>query len=81
MKKLSWKKFVSIGALCAGVISFTQMPSIVSAQTSTMDDFDRIKVSNENYESLFGDEAFPGAKNDPELADTMKRFVYGNVAE
>ena len=81
MKKLSWKKSMTIGVLCAGIISAAQMPNIVSAKENNMDNFNRVKVSNENYERLFGEAGFPGAKNDPELAETMKRFVYGDVAE
>ncbi|WP_211289744.1 hypothetical protein SPSIL_040210 [Sporomusa silvacetica DSM 10669] len=81
MKKLSWKKSMTIGVLCAGIISASQMPNIVSAQENTMDNYDRVKVSNANYERLFGDEVLPGAQNDPELAETMKRFVYGDVVE
>lgn len=81
MKKLSWKKSMIIGVLCAGIISTSQMPNIVSAEVNTMDNFNREKVSNENYERLFGEEMLPGAKNDPELAEMMKRFVYSDVVE
>lgn len=41
--------------------------------------YDRVSVSERNYERLFGDEKLPGEQNDPELAQTMKRFVYGDV--
>lgn len=81
MKKISWEKSMTIGVLCAGIIFVSQMSNKVSAEVNTMENFDRVKVSNVNYEHLFGEEMLPGAKNDPELAETMKRFVYGDVVE
>ena len=49
------------------------------ATSTNAADFDRIKVSDEIYSKMFGKMEMKEAKNDPELANTMKRFVYGDI--
>ncbi len=44
-------------------------------------DYDRVKVSEETYKKMFGKREMKEAKTDPELAETMKRFVYGDIVK
>ena len=44
-------------------------------------DYDRVKVSEETYTKMFGKREMKEAKTDPELSETMKRFVYGDIVK
>lgn len=79
MNGLTWVNLVMVGILGIGAVLGTNL-SITSAQVVS-DNRDRIRMSNENYERMFKNEPLAGGKNDPELANTMKRFIYGDVAE
>ena len=70
------KNLARLGAFYLGVIMAGQMlgASVIPAQDST-----RERVSDENYAALFGTDTMEEAKNDPELANTMKRFIYGEI--
>lgn len=59
---------LAAGVLCAGLIF------------SGVEAANRVAVSDANYEKLFGTAEMTEATNDPELAATMKRFVYGDIA-
>ena len=39
----------------------------------------RVVVSEQNYSRLFGQDEWEEFKNDPELAEIMKNFVYGDI--
>ena len=66
------KKILKLGALCLGLVVL----GAGGAEAA-----DRVAASDKNYQALFGTEEVPEAKNDPELAQTMKRFVYGDNAQ
>lgn len=55
------------------------VPSI-AAEKSTLDGYDRAKVADENYAKMHGTEAMTEAVNDPELAATMKKYIYGDLS-
>ena len=69
------KKMLSLGLLCIGATCLG-----VSADAASKN-YDRVKVSNENYERMFGNEALSIEKTDPEMAATMKRYLYGDNFE
>ncbi len=69
------KKMLSLGLLCIGAACFG-MTSDASAKN-----YDRVKVSEENYKKMFGDEKLSIEKTDPEMAATMKRYLYGDNFE
>lgn len=71
---MNWKKMLKLGTLCLGVAALGVGGTPAEAA-------DRVATSDANYKQLFGDTAMDEAKNDPELANTMKRFVYGEVAQ
>ena len=56
--------------MCAGVQA-----------ASTLDGYDRAKVANSEYVKMHGTKEMPEAKNDPELAATMKKYVFGDIAK
>ena len=68
-------KFVSVAKAVALTGLFAV--SIWGGEALAMD---RVTISDENYAALFGGAPMEEAKNDPELANTMKRFVYGEIA-
>ena len=69
------KKMLSLGLLCIGAACLG-MSSDVAAK-----DYDRVKVSDKNYERLFGNKVLSLEKTDPEMAATMKRYLYGDNFE
>jgi len=74
------KKLALIGIVCASVLAMPAMPAL-AAETSTLDGYDRAKVANANYQEMYGRENMPEAKNDPELADVMKKYIYGDLSK
>ena len=48
---------------------------------STLDGYDRAKVADENYTKMHGSEQMAEAVNDPELAATMKKYIYGDLSQ
>ena len=52
----------------------------VPAYASTLDGYDRAAVADENYRLAHGESDPPEAKNDPELAATMKKYIYADIA-
>ena len=53
----------------------------VPAFSSTLDGYDRAKVADENYLKMHGSDSMPEAVNDPELADVMKKYIYGDLSK
>ena len=69
------KKMLSLGLLCVGAACL----GISSGEAAK--DYDRVAVSDENYKRMFGDKALAIEKTDPEMAATMKRYLYGDNFE
>ncbi|MBR0035785.1 MAG: carboxymuconolactone decarboxylase family protein, partial [Synergistaceae bacterium] len=59
--------------LCIMLVSGT-------AFASTLDGYDRAKLADENYRLAHGEAEMPEAKNDPELAAVMKKYIYADIA-
>ena len=60
------------GIFCFGIIFCCSINSVGAAEN-------RVEISEKNYSRLFGAEEFEEFKNDPELAATMKKFIYGDL--
>ena len=69
------KKRLSLGLLCIGAACLG-MSSDAAAK-----DYDRVEVSNKNYERMFGNKKLSIEDTDPEMAATMKRYLYGDNFE
>ena len=69
------KRMLSMGLLCVGATCLG-LSSDVAAK-----DYDRVEVSNKNYERMFGNKTLSIEKTDPEMAATMKRYLYGDNFE
>ena len=69
---MRFKKMLSLSLLCIGATCLG-MSSDAAAK-----DYDRVEVSNKNYERMFGDKTLSIEKTDPEMAETMKRYLYGD---
>ena len=69
------KKMLSLGLLCIGATCLG-IGSDVSAK-----DYDRVAVSDKNYKKMFGNKELSIEKTDPEMAATMKRYLYGDNVE
>lgn len=52
----------------------------MAAEKSTLDGYDRAKVADANYEKMHGASPMEEAVNDPELAATMKKYIYGDLS-
>lgn len=70
MKKMLSLGLLFIGATCLGINS-----------GEAAKEYDRVAVSNENYKRMFGDKTLAIEKTDPEMAATMKRYLYGDNFE
>ncbi|MBR1396192.1 MAG: carboxymuconolactone decarboxylase family protein [Selenomonadaceae bacterium] len=69
------RKMLTLALLCAGASCFS-VASDVSAK-----DYDRVEVSNKNYERMFGNKKLSIDQTDPEMAATYRRYVYGDNFE
>ena len=69
------KKILSLGLLCIGTTCLG-LSSDAAAK-----DYDRVETSNKNYERMFGNKTLSIEKTDPEMAATMKRYLYGDNFE
>lgn len=78
MKKYYWTQILKLGVLCTGLLTVGQFGGTAGVEAAA---YDRVASSDGKYEQLFGKEKMEAAVNDPELANTMKRFVYGDVVE
>lgn len=72
---MRWKKMLSLSLLCIGASCFAAGSDVAAK------DYDRVEVSNRNYNKMFGDKPLPIDKTDPEMAATLKRYVYGDNIE
>ena len=66
----------SVCVLCLMLLSIPAM----AAEKSTLDGYDRAKVADANYEKMHGSEPMSEAADDPELAATMKKYIYGDLS-
>lgn len=69
------KKMLSLGLLCIGTTCLGMTPG------EAVKDYDRVTVSDENYKRMFGEKPLAIEKTDPEMAATMKRYIYGDNFE
>ena len=69
------KKMLSLGLLCIGASCFA------AASDASAKDYDRVEVSDKNYTKMHGSKELSIEKNDPEMAATMKRYIYGDNVE
>ena len=63
------------------ILSLCAVFFALPAFASTLDGYDRAKVADENYLKMHGTDLMPEAVNDPELAATMKKYVYGDLSQ
>ena len=61
-------------ALCAVLVA-------LPAAASTLDGYDRAKVADELYTKMHGSAPMTEAQNDPELAEVMKKYIYGDLSQ
>ena len=69
------KKILSLALLCIGATCIGTT-SDVSAK-----DYDRVEVSEKNFEKMHGKKEISIEKTDPEMAATLKRYLYGDNVE
>ena len=62
------------------ILSLCIMLMYGTALASTLDGYDRAKLADENYRLAHGEAEMPEAKNDPELAAVMKKYIYADIA-
>ena len=62
------------------ILSLCVLLSALPAFASTLEGYDRAKVADENYTKMHGSEPMSEALNDPELAATMKKYIYGDLS-
>lgn len=72
MKKYNLKKIFLTTLIIGGILTVSE--SVTNAEN-------RVELSSKNYEQLFKNDSIVDEKNDPELAATMKRFIYGEIAQ
>lgn len=78
MKDGHFKKVMRLATFCTGFLLAGQT---MAAEIAAAEPASRVTASDKNYAALFGDAPMEEAKNDPELSNTMKRFIYGEIAE
>lgn len=53
----------------------------LAAESTSLLTYDRAKEAKENYTLMHGSSTMPEAKNDPELAAIMQKYIYGDLAK
>ncbi|MBQ9564736.1 MAG: carboxymuconolactone decarboxylase family protein [Synergistaceae bacterium] len=66
-------------SVCVLCLMLLLIPAM-AAEKSTLDGYDRAKVADANYEKMHGSEPMAEAEADPELAATMKKYIYGDLS-
>ena len=51
------------------------------AFASTLEDYDRAKIADENYKKMHGNKITDTEKDDPELFSVMKKYIYGDLSK
>lgn len=64
----------------ASIGSAAETKAATGAGESTLSGYDRAGTAQENYQKLHGRDGFPLEKTDPEYADMMKKYIYGDIA-
>ena len=72
---MRFKKMLSLALLCIGATCLG-MSSEAAAK-----DYDRVEISDKNIKRSFVGKEMNIYKTDPEMAATMKRYIYGDIAE
>ena len=73
---MRWKKMLSLALLCVGA------SCLMAGSDASAKNYDRVKLSDENYARMFGSKSLSIDKTDPEMSATLKRYVYGdNIAQ
>ena len=67
--------------LAVALAVLTMGGSVTCFAASTLEGYNRARVADVNYAKLYGEQAMPEAKNDPELAGIMKKYIYGDLAQ
>ena len=67
------KKILSLGLIC--------MVCLGVSEEVMAKDYDRVKISDENYQKRFGDKKISIEQTDPEMSAIMKRYLYGDNFE
>lgn len=69
------KKFTIISAVCLSIA----IPNITLAATP-LDSYNRSAAAYNNYTAMYGSTPMSEAAADPELADIMQKYIYGDIA-
>ena len=70
---------ITSSMVCALCLALLALPAM-AAEKSTLDGYDRAKAADANYEKMHGASPMAEAENDPELAATMKKYIYGDLS-
>ena len=70
---------LALRIICVLSLMLLAIPA-TAAEKSTLDGYDRAKVADANYEKMHGAEPMAEAADDPELAATMKKYIYGDLS-
>ena len=66
--------------ICAICLLSVTMQAI-AAEKNSFEGYDRAQVANTNYEKMHGKTPMAEEADDPELAATMKKYIYGDLSQ
>ncbi|MDQ0204405.1 carboxymuconolactone decarboxylase family protein [Pectinatus haikarae] len=80
------KRFLRIAAISLSTLTFIGTAAAAAEPTdNNMEEppiaIDRVQAGDEKYQRLFGNTKVPEETTDPDFANTMKRFIYGEVEQ
>ena len=72
----------ALALVCLGAFLTDMTPAMAAdvKEKTTLDGYDRAKVADENYERMHGPAPMEEAADDPELAATMKKYIYADLS-
>lgn len=67
--------------LIGACLNMTNIQSASAAEESILNTYDRSAVADANWQKMHGNTDIPFADTDPEYADMMKKYIYGDIAQ
>lgn len=67
--------------LIGACLNMTNIQSASAAEESTLNSYNRSAVADANWQKMHGNTGISFADTDPEYADMMKKYIYGDIAQ
>lgn len=74
-------KAVILLGLTGACLTMANLTDAYAAEKSALNTYDRAAAADASWQKMHGDTAFSLEDTDPEYADMMKKYIYGDIAQ